>query len=73
LEAELAEYISTYGEDYGRAKFEQEYLCSFEAANLGAILARALGIAEKEWADQRRRSTSTRGCPARDQRGHRPA
>jgi phage terminase large subunit len=47
LEAELAEYISTYGEDYGRAKFEQEYLCSFEAANLGAILARALGIAEK--------------------------
>jgi phage terminase large subunit len=48
LAAELAEYIATYGEDYGRAKFEQEYLCSFEAANLGAILARALGIAEKQ-------------------------
>lgn len=48
LEIELAEYISTYGEDYGRAKFEQEYLCSFEAANLGAILARAIGIAEKQ-------------------------
>jgi len=48
LAAELAEYISTYGEDYGRAKYEQEYLCSFEAANLGAILARAIGIAEKE-------------------------
>lgn len=47
LERELAEYIATYGEDYGRAKFEQEYLVSFEAANLGAILARALGIAEK--------------------------
>jgi len=48
LEVELAEYISTYGEDYGRAKFEQEYLVSFEAANLGAILGRALGIAEKQ-------------------------
>lgn len=48
LEAELAEYISTYGEDYGRAKFEQEYLVSFEAANIGAILARAIGIAEKQ-------------------------
>lgn len=48
LATELAEYISTYGEDYGRAKFEQEYLCSFEAANLGAILGRAIGIAEKQ-------------------------
>lgn len=48
LEAELASYIDDYGEDYGRARFEQEYLCSFEAANLGAILARAIGIAEKQ-------------------------
>lgn len=48
LAGELASYIDDFGEDYGRAKFEQEYLCSFEAANLGAILARALGIAEKE-------------------------
>ena len=47
LAAELSEYISTYGEDYGRAKFEQEYLVSFEAANIGAILARAIGMAEK--------------------------
>lgn len=48
LDAELVEYISTYGEDYGRAKFEQEYLCSFDAANLGAILARAISQAERE-------------------------
>jgi phage terminase large subunit len=48
LEVELKAYIDEFGEDYGRAKFEQEYLCSFEAANLGAILGRALGIAEKE-------------------------
>jgi len=48
LQVELTEYISTYGEDYGRAKYEQEYLVSFDAANLGAILGRAIGIAEKE-------------------------
>lgn len=48
LATELTAYIAEFGEDYGRAKFEQEYLCSFEAANLGAILARAIGIAEKQ-------------------------
>lgn len=48
LQIELASYIAEFGEDYGRSKFEQEYLCSFEAANLGAILARAIGIAEKD-------------------------
>jgi phage terminase large subunit len=47
LDAELSAYIAEFGEDYGRAKFEQEYLCSFEAANLGAILARQLGINER--------------------------
>lgn len=47
LEAELSSYIAEFGEDYGRSKFEQEYLCSFDAANLGAILARQIGIAEK--------------------------
>lgn len=48
LDAELKAYIEEFGEEYGRAKFEQEYLCSFDAANLGAILARSVGIAEKE-------------------------
>ena len=48
LTAELNAYISDFGEDYGRAKFEQEYLCSFEASNLGAILARQLGINEQK-------------------------
>jgi hypothetical protein len=37
LDESLAEYISLYGEDLGRAQFEQEYLCSFEAATLGAF------------------------------------
>lgn len=48
LDEELQAYIDEFGEEYGRAKFEQEYLCSFDAANLGAILARSVGIAEKE-------------------------
>ncbi len=46
LQKELLNYIADFGEDYGRSKFEQEYLCSFDAANLGAILARQLGISE---------------------------
>lgn len=47
LETELAAYIAEFGEDYGRSRFEQEYLCSFDAANMGAILARQIGISEK--------------------------
>jgi phage terminase large subunit len=31
------EYIALYGDDVGRAQFEQEYLCSFNAAILGAF------------------------------------
>lgn len=46
LEIELQAYINDFGEEYGRAKFEQEYLCSFDAANLGAILARSIGKLE---------------------------
>ena len=47
LAEELAAYIAEFGEEYGRAKFEQEYMCSFDAANLGAILARSIGILEQ--------------------------
>ena len=38
----LAEYIALYGEDMGRAQFEQEYLCSFNAAILGAYYGREM-------------------------------
>lgn len=48
LDAELDAYIADFGDEYGRSKFEQEYLCSFDAATLGSILARQIGIAEKE-------------------------
>ena len=36
------EYIALYGEDIGRAQFEQEYLVSFNAAILGAFYAREM-------------------------------
>ena len=48
LQIELAAYVAEFGEEYGRSRFEQEYLCSFDAANLGAILARSIGLAEKQ-------------------------
>ena len=42
IEESRQEYIALYGEDIGRAQFEQEYLCSFTAAILGAFYAREL-------------------------------
>lgn len=39
LEIERIEYIGTYGKDLGQALFEQEYMCSFDAAILGAYYA----------------------------------
>lgn len=42
LEEALSEYESLYGEDVGRAQYEQEYLCSFNAAILGAYFAREM-------------------------------
>jgi hypothetical protein len=47
LEAIRQRNIDRYGEDIGTSKFEQEYLCSFDAANLGTILARTLGKLEQ--------------------------
>jgi phage terminase large subunit len=48
LEESLSEYIALYGEDLGRAQFEQEYLCSFNAAILGAFYAREMSLVRKE-------------------------
>lgn len=42
LAEELTDYIDLYGEDAGRAYFEQEYMCSFNAAILGAFYAREM-------------------------------
>lgn len=48
LEESLAEYIAIYGEDVGRAQFEQEYECSFNAAILGAFYAREMSRLRKD-------------------------
>ena len=42
IDESLKEYVALYGEDIGRAQFEQEYLCSFNAAILGAFYAREM-------------------------------
>lgn len=42
LDESLKEYIALYGEDLGRAQYEQEYLCSFNAAVIGAFYAREM-------------------------------
>jgi phage terminase large subunit len=39
LESALEEYKALYGEDVGNAQFQQEYLCSWNAAILGAFYA----------------------------------
>src|SRR5205814_259222 len=43
IDETLKEYQALYAdEDLGRAQFEQEYLCSFNAAILGAFYARQM-------------------------------
>jgi len=42
LDETLEEYVALYGEDLGRAQYEQEYLCSFNAAILGAFYTREM-------------------------------
>jgi hypothetical protein len=44
----LAEYSSLYGADAGQAMFEQEMLCSFNAALLGTFYGREMGDVRKE-------------------------
>lgn len=48
IEESLTEYIALYGEDIGRAQFDQEYLCSFNAAILGSFYAREMVNVRKE-------------------------
>lgn len=43
-----AEYVALYGEDFGNAQFDQEYLCSFDAAILGAYYGGELAKARVE-------------------------
>jgi phage terminase large subunit len=43
-----AEYVALYGGDFGAAQFEQEYMCSFEAAILGSFYGTELSVARSE-------------------------
>lgn len=43
-----AEYAALYGDDMGRAQFEQEYECSFNAAILGAYFGSEMARAERD-------------------------
>lgn len=44
----LAEYQALYGIDFGRAMFEQEYLCSFAGALVGAYFGAEMNRAERD-------------------------
>jgi hypothetical protein len=48
LDEELTEYQALYGLDFGRAYFEQEYLCSFSGAMVGAYFGAEMAKAERE-------------------------
>ena len=48
LQAELLEYVSSYGEVMGLALFEQEWECSFDAAIPGAYWAGQMRAVDKE-------------------------
>ena len=48
LEIEKREYMAQFGVDQGRALYEQEYLCSFDAAVLGAFYAAELSLAREQ-------------------------
>lgn len=48
LDEALIEYQAIYGADFGRAMFEQEYLCSFAGAMVGAYFGSEMNRAERE-------------------------
>lgn len=48
LDEALAEYQAIYGVDFGLALFEQEYLCSFSGAMVGAYFGAEVSRAERE-------------------------
>lgn len=48
IEESIHEYQGIYGQDFGLAMFEQEYLCSFSGAMVGAIFGGEISRAERE-------------------------
>lgn len=43
-----AEMVGTFGQELGEAMFEQEYMCSFQGAVLGAYYGKQMALARKE-------------------------
>lgn len=48
LKETLEEYVALYGKDIGESQFNQEYMCSFNAAILGAFYAREMMAVRNE-------------------------
>lgn len=48
LAEERNAYIAEYGPEMGQGLFDQEYMCSFDAAILGAVLGRWMASAEEQ-------------------------
>jgi hypothetical protein len=48
LETEKRELIREFGEDQGAALYQQEYMCSFQSALVGAYYGREMELAESE-------------------------
>jgi len=48
IEEARKEYEGLYGVDFGRALFEQEYLCSFSGASVGAYFGAEVARAERD-------------------------
>ena len=48
LDESLAEYQALYGEDQGNAQFQQEYMCDWHAAILGAFYALEMAAVRNE-------------------------
>lgn len=48
LDEALSEYQALYGTDFGLAKFEQEYMCSFSGAMIGSYFGAEMNRAERQ-------------------------
>lgn len=48
LEQERKEYLRDYGEEDGRARFQQEYFCSFQSGVVGAYYGREMERVERD-------------------------
>jgi phage terminase large subunit len=65
LKEALLEYQALYGIDMGRAIYEQEYLCSFSAAIVGAYFGAEMRMAERDGRIKKRSIRRAVSCSLR--------